>query len=228
MTTEQTADLNETFKAAFDHFNHTLFDGELPDCMLIIHRKKNARGYFWAEQWKNHETGEGRHEIAMNPDSFGDRTTKCILSTLVHEMVHMQQQVEGEPGKRGYHNREWVLMMKDVGLLPYAIGEDKPTFEEGFQHDKDWWPERKGLGTKVTHVVVPGAAFDEACDEFLELGYEVKWTTREPSAAERATAKAKRASKTKFTCPSCGLNAWAKPDAVLGCWSCGVEMEDAG
>jgi transcription elongation factor Elf1 len=35
-----------------------------------------------------------------------------------------------------------------------------------------------------------------------------------------AQAKAKNASKTKFTCPDCGQNAWAKPNALLICGSC--------
>ena len=33
----------------------------------------------------------------------------------------------------------------------------------------------------------------------------------------------KRASKTKFTCPECGQNAWAKPDALL---LCGVSLAE--
>jgi len=38
-------------------------------------------------------------------------------------------------------------------------------------------------------------------------------------------AKAKKASKTKFTCPECGQNAWAKPDAALICGDCYDEDE---
>jgi hypothetical protein len=37
--------------------------------------------------------------------------------------------------------------------------------------------------------------------------------------------KAKERSKTKFTCPSCGQNAWAKPDAALICGTCEEPME---
>lgn len=32
--------------------------------------------------------------------------------------------------------------------------------------------------------------------------------------------KAKSASKTRYTCPSCELNAWAKPDVRLICGEC--------
>lgn len=41
----------------------------------------------------------------------------------------------------------------------------------------------------------------------------------------RAKRKAKNASKTRYTCPDCGLNAWAKPAAPLMCGNCGARME---
>jgi hypothetical protein len=44
------------------------------------------------------------------------------------------------------------------------------------------------------------------------------------SAPAGKEAKAKKASKTKFTCPECAQNAWAKPEALL---ICGVCYEDS-
>jgi len=38
-------------------------------------------------------------------------------------------------------------------------------------------------------------------------------------------ARAKKSSKTKFTCPDCGQNAWAKPGALLICGECFDEGE---
>jgi hypothetical protein len=43
------------------------------------------------------------------------------------------------------------------------------------------------------------------------------------SAPEGKDAKAKAATKTKFSCPECNQNAWTKPDALL---ICGVCYED--
>ena len=215
-------DLHTTFKMAYAFFNDKLFAGRLPECMILIHRKRNARGYFWAEQWKHKTSDEGRHEIAMNPDNFGNRDTKDILSTLVHEMTHLEQQVFGKPSRNSHHNREWVKMMLAVDLLPYDVRrENKPTFVDGVIPDIKYQ-----TGPKVSHVVIPGGAFDKACDELLATGVDITWTTHERSAADKALAKQKRASKTKFTCPDCGQNAWAKPDAHLICGHCGVEMED--
>jgi len=45
----------------------------------------------------------------------------------------------------------------------------------------------------------------------------------EPTGNEAVAAK-KRSSKTKYTCPACGLNAWAKPEAKLICGECVVPL----
>jgi transcription elongation factor Elf1 len=37
--------------------------------------------------------------------------------------------------------------------------------------------------------------------------------------------KKKAASKTKYTCPDCGLNAWGKPEINLVCGDCETRME---
>jgi len=39
-------------------------------------------------------------------------------------------------------------------------------------------------------------------------------------------ADEQRESKTKFTCPKCGQNAWAKPDATLICGVCATELKE--
>jgi predicted SprT family Zn-dependent metalloprotease len=57
-------------------------------------------------------------EIALNPAYFAERTTKEILSTLVHEMVHVWQQHQGAPSRTGYHNAEWPRRWKNSGSSP--------------------------------------------------------------------------------------------------------------
>ena len=47
-------------------------------------------------------------------------------------------------------------------------------------------------------------------------------------AGDQEATKARRkkaASKTKYTCPVCEQNAWAKPDAHLACGDCDESME---
>jgi hypothetical protein len=44
-------------------------------------------------------------------------------------------------------------------------------------------------------------------------------------AAERAARERKAASKTRYTCPGCAANAWAKPGTWLACGACNLPME---
>ena len=43
-------------------------------------------------------------------------------------------------------------------------------------------------------------------------------------AGESATRRKKAASKTKYTCPGCEANAWAKPGTSLICGDCSEAM----
>jgi transcription elongation factor Elf1 len=40
------------------------------------------------------------------------------------------------------------------------------------------------------------------------------------------TRKKKAASKTRYSCPECGTNAWAKPAVHLVCGECDERMEE--
>ena len=70
-------------------------------------------------------SGEDRRtaEIALNPDTFEDRTDMEILNTLAHEMCHLWQHYFGKPSRGGYHNREWATMMEKIGLMPSSTSE---------------------------------------------------------------------------------------------------------
>src|SRR5246127_2499165 len=109
---------------AYDYFNDVLFGGKLPPCLITMQRKPRARGYFSYERFNSRrDEQDTTDEIALNPIAFQDRTDEEILSTLVHEMVHLWQYHFGSPSRSGYHNREWADMMKRLGLPPSDTGK---------------------------------------------------------------------------------------------------------
>jgi Zn finger protein HypA/HybF involved in hydrogenase expression len=57
----------------------------------------------------------------------------------------------------------------------------------------------------------------------LQTGFCLNWQSAGVMA--QAGKGAKERSKTKYSCPSCGQNAWAKPDSVLVCGECMDPME---
>lgn len=200
-----TAETMSSLDEAFNHFNCSLFENRLPACMITLQRKRGARGYFWADQFQHRDDGDRTHEIAMNPESMG-RTLPEVLSTLVHEMTHLEQQEYGRPGKGGHHNREWVGLMERIGLIPTATGEIG-----GPQ-----------TGRKVTHVIEEGGLFAASCAGLEASGFSLPWFT--DAAGAVAKAKKKDLSKVKHTCPSCDARAWAKLGSRLICGECNEDM----
>lgn len=205
---------------AFDHFNRELFAGKLPHVLVTLTRKKNARGYFWADRFALRNGENVIHEIALNPeaDTMLGRTDREVLSTLVHEMCHLEQQVFGKPGKGGYHNPEWGTMMDAVGLTPQAC--IPPSKGGGLD------PEKR-TGTKVSHVIVEGGPFALSYDRLRDGGFELGYMERRFTEKEKVRAKAKKASKTKFICAAgCEDSVcWAKPSFLCNCGSCGAPLE---
>lgn len=81
------------FQKAYDFFNAQLFAGSLPHVLVILQRRARTRGYFSPERFTARTEDATAHELALNPDTFTDRTDEEILSTLAHEMAHVWQQI---------------------------------------------------------------------------------------------------------------------------------------
>jgi hypothetical protein len=201
--------------AAYQHFNRALFGGTLPACLITYQRHKGAYGYFIAQNLANTTDKEDvTDEIALNPSHFDERGEVDTLSTLVHEMAHLWQHHFGKPSRGGYHNREWATKMHEIGLVPDSI--DKPG---------------TGTGQKVSHVIEPGGRFETVCKAYLARRPALLYRDRHGEGGRHGTgaagdrAEKKRASKTKYTCPGCELNAWARPGVVLICGDCTEELE---
>jgi predicted SprT family Zn-dependent metalloprotease/predicted RNA-binding Zn-ribbon protein involved in translation (DUF1610 family) len=184
------------FQQAYDFFNRTLFQGSLPQVLVTLQRHANTRGYFSPERFNGRIDETAVHELALNPDTFTDRTDEMILSTLAHEMAHVWQQTHGKPPRRGYHDRQWAAKMKEIGLQPSTTAE----------------PGGMETGQSVSHYIILGGRYSLAYARLAERGFQLHW--------QSLPVKAKKSSKTKFTCPDCGQNAWAKPDALLICGVC--------
>lgn len=201
---QESKDIYSALIHAYDYFNRTLFLNSLPGCIITFQRKAKSLGYFHGDIWEN-VNEENRDEIALNPDYLKTRNIKETLSTLAHEMVHLQQHHYGKPGKRGYHNKEWAELMLAIDLRPTSTGTI----------------DGKMTGSKMTHLIVQGGRFDVAAQNILDEGFTIPWH----KLTNTTQSKAKRASKTKYTCGMCGANVWGKPDLEITCAPCGVLFE---
>jgi len=198
--------VTDALQRAFDFYNQRLFGGTLPPCILLMHRHRGSYGYFWAERWRSTGDGDGMaHEIAINPDHVHSRPPAEWLSTLVHEMVHMQQEICGEPGRKGYHNREWADLMEKVGLIASTTGN----------------PDGKRTGAKCSHYIESGGRFELATNDLLETGFSLDWGSFVPPATEGK----KSGKRAKYMCSgSCGASVWGKEGLSIRCDECNLAM----
>lgn len=141
-------------QVAFDHFNNNLFDGELPQVLVTFQRKANCSGYFSPERFTQSSSGEVLCEIALNPDRFiSENSKEQIMSTLVHEMVHLwQNEFGGHNPRKCYHNKEWADKMEQIGLIPASTGLDGGP----------------RTGQKMNHVIMRGGLFSDVCTDLFE------------------------------------------------------------
>lgn len=147
---------------AFDFFNERLFDGKLPQCLITFQRKSKVRGYYSRERFISRD-GAKVDEIAMNPQVFALSPPAGVLSTLVHEMCHAWRYRCCETTcRRAYHDKIWAEKMQSVGLIPSHTGR----------------PGGRKVGQSMSHYVLLGGPFDQACAELLEKGPLVTWFDR--------------------------------------------------
>jgi predicted SprT family Zn-dependent metalloprotease len=206
-------DEHSRLQNAYDFYNAFLFGGELPQCLITLNRKRGARGYFWQSIYTARRGNGTTDEIAMNPEHFG-RTDAEILSTLVHEMCHLWHAHFGKPSRNGYHNKAWGDRMELLGLMPSNTGQ----------------PGGKKTGQQMTHYVIAGGDFERATRELLAEGFQLYWKTGDGGkggtvAGTLGAPAASDKNKVKYSCATCGQNAWAKPNARLICGDCTTPME---
>ena len=166
------------FIQAYSHFNKNLFNGVLPYCMITMQRKNGAYGYFAGDRFGTRDGEQKTDEIALNPTHFKAQTTEEILSTLVHEMVHLWQHHFGKPARTSYHNREWAVYMRGIGLIPSDTGQ----------------PGGKETGQRVSHYIATGGKFAKVCAELISSGYVLSYIelwekTAPPSGRRKQPAK---------------------------------------
>lgn len=210
----------EELAGAFDFFNETLFGGRLRPCIVTLQRDRRRAAYFASQRFETRDGTIVVDEIALNPDIFYRCSPRETFSGLVHEQVHALQEQFGSPSPNGYHNTQWADWMERIGLIPSDTGE----------------PGGNRTGVRMSHYIDPEGLFSRACADWISSGADISFIDRwaalvgeqaqESPRNTRNTGQreAKRVSKTRFSCPSCGANAWGKPTLIIDCRPCGQQM----
>ena len=214
-----TQDTYDAIQRAYDEANWALFDGDVPNCLITLQRRPRTMGYVSPHRFIRGD-GLRTHELALNPAYFQQCGLLDILSVLVHEMLHVWQEHHGTPGRGRYHNREFAEKSKSLGLYPSDTGQ----------------PGGKETGDSMSHYVMEDGPFERFARDMIAHGFAIEWREAPPrqagltidGAGESAEdPKSRSGRRVKYTCPLCGLNAWARHGAKLDCHEHRALMEPA-
>lgn len=218
--------------AAYQYFNQTLFDGALPGRILNFSRKKNTHVFLAPGRWRRvGEDNYSTYEISLTPTTLYREPVE-VFSTLVHEQCHLWQVEFGNPSRGSYHNKEWADKMEKVGLMPRDTGE----------------PGGKRTGQHMTHYIISDGRYEQAF-LVMPMEYALPFTSLdgdlmkslltgtmppaivkpgEPEPGKAKFAPVTGRNKTKYSCPSCGVNVWGKPGINLVCGDCNGTFQVVG
>lgn len=191
----------------FTILNKDKFDGKLPEPVITIQKTRmNAYGWFTPDRtWRdknNEESDETSYnEINIDPRWFNVRTPADIAETLLHEMCHYYNRVNGVKDCNGQvHNKKFKRVAEDVGL----VVEKGKSVGFGYTSMSD------GLKTYMDEVVKP----NEKAFEYFRS-----------APIKAAAGGTKKKTLFKYTCPECGQEVKGKRDVTIKCGLCDVVMD---
>lgn len=159
---------------AFDLLNNDLFGNKLPlPAILIQHQgnRKNILGWCTTRQIWNVEGESRKYEINITAE-FLNRDIYSIISTLLHEMVHLNNillNVKDTSRGNSYHNENFKIAAEKVGLnvaFSKSIGWSITSLKEemkavvdsyklnqyAFSLNRDFEESKKGKGKKGNSI----------------------------------------------------------------------------
>lgn len=238
-----TSDLYGQLQSLTDHFNRALFDGHLPTTIITLQRSAHTAGHFTESRWR-HINGESVSELALNPTYFARRSLLALCQTVVHELCHLWQQIDGSASRPGYHNKVWAEKMELIGLMPSATGR----------------PGGARTGQRMADYPIQGGSFLRACEELIAAEFALKWVDQGQfsTAACRSIPDAdidvsgrisdrlllplrdlfqninvplvphpnSKKVKARYQCPNCLAKVWGKQGLAITCSDCGVNFEE--
>ena len=159
---ERSQQLLQELYRAFDYFNEVFADGKLPKVVITIQEagRKNALGWFGKGFWSDKITGDGVSEINLSAEWL-NRSPEGILETLLHEMAHLKNAVNGvrDCTSGQYHNKHFKRAAEEFGLKVSRSGNKGYAYTQlGEEADKailDFKPDTKVLSGLKRKAIKP-------------------------------------------------------------------------
>lgn len=206
--------LDELYRM-FDIINKERFDNQLPEPVITIQKtRSDCYGHFSLDKiWRDKNNivdgniaadendEESYYEINIDPRFFCERSAIEIGETLVHEMVHYMNKINGiKDCNQNNHNKKFKESAEAIGL----VCERSKKFGWGIT----------SLGDELQEFMEVVVMPEDAAFEYFRTG------------AEKQKPKKKRKKNIfTYTCPQCGTTAKAKMDVNIMCGDCKVLLE---
>ena len=193
----------------FDLLNAEYFDSTLSRPTITIQSTPRAYGHFTLNDDTWVSTIGGTHEINIGAGTLA-RNIEDICATLLHEMVHYYNYVNGiQDCSRGnmYHNKRFKAAAEERGLMvthsdKYGWSHTEPTEE-------------------LLNFVIENGLTDILINRNEQGYFRVGGGTGTHSGGVEITGKPPRTSSTrKYICPCCGMSVRATRTVRIACIDC--------
>lgn len=191
------------FEGTFNILNKIYFEDKLPRIIITIQSSPKSYGYITVNKvWRDNEASY--HEINISAE-YLNRNIEDVLSTLMHEMVHLYCIVNGiadtSNGGR-YHNKKFKeeaekrdLIIKYVKNIGYSNTKPSEKFINVLK-ENNLYSDINHYRTTGNSIIVP------------------------PSNGDNNLIVKKKTSTRKYICNSCGMSVRATKDVNIICGNC--------
>lgn len=195
----------------FRTLNTRYFGDTIEEPIITIQSTPRAYGHVTVSKAWHKANGDERHELNIAAGTL-DRPIEEIISTLLHEMVHLMNLQNGvQDCSRGgtYHNRKFKAAAEACDL---HIDYDER------------------IGWSVTSPT------EALIDFIIEEGWEDICMSREDGCISRTPGRGspdrtpttpttpKKSSTRKYICPGCKMSVRATREVNIICGDCGLKM----
>ena len=196
-----------------DLLNAEYFESTLSRPTITIQSTPRAYGHFTLNDDTWVSTIGGTHEINIGAGTLA-RNIEDICATLLHEMVHYYNYVNGiQDCSRGnmYHNKRFKVAAEERGLMvthsdKYGWSHTEPTEE-------------------LLNFVIENGLTDILINRNEQGYFRVGGGTGTHSGGVEITGKPPRTSSTrKYICPCCGMSVRATRTVRIACIDCTEQM----
>lgn len=198
----------------YRQLNADKFNNELEECIITIQNTPGAYGHVTcARVWKSKDCS--RYELNIGASTL-DRPIENVVSTLLHEMVHiynLMNDIQDCSRNGTYHNRKFKEKAESVGLI---IDKD----------NKYGWTITSPSESLIDYICAQGWE-DIQLNRGFSFGASAPKgkTTNTDQDEDTATPIRKPSSTRKYQCPLCKNSVRATKSVNIKCMDCNAQMQ---